>query len=153
MVASIALFFSVVALDNIIDFQSNWLCVQHVLSMDTTFQAPALMGRAITSPLIQRCAYYFIITWEMVTAIICWWGCYALLAKIKANHACFNEAKKIAFIGLFLGFFLYMIVFMIIGGEWFSMWQSATWNGQMKAGLFINLIMFIMIFLKIEKVQ
>jgi len=150
MVASIALFFSIVAFDNITDFKSNWAFVQHVMSMDTTFHESALMWRAITNPIIQRYAYYFIIFWEILTAITCWLGCFALLTKIKENDSCFNSSKKLAFIGLFFGFLLYMVGFVIVGGEWFSMWQSQTWNGQMKAGLFINLIMFVMIFLKVE---
>ena len=148
MVASIALFFSVVAFDNIIDFKSNFLFVQHVLSMDTTFHDPSLMTRAITNPLIHRYAYLLIIAFEMMTAIMCWMGCVALLSNIRHPASQFNKAQKIAFIGLFLGFLLYMVGFIIIGGEWFSMWQSIAWNGQMKAGLFINLIMFVMIFLQ-----
>lgn len=147
MLASIALFFTLVAFDNIIDFNSNWLFVQHVLSMDTTFHEPVLMQRAITNPIIQRYAYYAIIAWEILTALFCWIGCIALFAKIKERNNHFNEAKKIAYIGLFFGFALYMLGFIIIGGEWFSMWQSSTWNGQGKAGLFISLIMFVMIFL------
>lgn len=147
MVASIALFFSIVTFNNVLDFESNWLFVKHVLSMDTTYHSRALMWRAITNPFHQKYAYYFLIGWECLTAIICWVGCIVLMLKIKKNEATFNESKKIAFIGLFLGFLLYMVGFIIVGGEWFSMWQSTTWNGQMTAGLFINLIMFVMIFL------
>jgi len=58
MVVSIALFFSIVAADNILDFNSNFLFVQHVLSMDTTFRAPKLMWRSITNPIIHQYAYY-----------------------------------------------------------------------------------------------
>ncbi len=148
MVASIALFFSIVALNNIIDFNSNWLFVQHVLSMDTTFRASTLMARAITNSTIQKYIYYMLIFWETLTAIICWIGCVILLLKIKTSLHQFNASKKMAYIGLFFGFILYMVGFIIIGGEWFSMWQSSTWNGQTTAGLFIGLIMFVMIFLQ-----
>ncbi len=147
MVASIALFFTLVALDNIIDFQTNWLFVQHVLTMDTTFRDPVLMGRAITNLTFQRYAYYLIIAWEMITALLCWIGSLILLLNIKEKTSIFDESKKIAYLGLFFGFLLYMVGFIVVGGEWFSMWQSTIWNGQMKAGLFINLIMFVMIFL------
>jgi predicted small integral membrane protein len=119
-----------------------------VLSMDTTFDT-TLMWRSITSPVMQIATYYFIIAWEILTAIICWIGCFILLSKIKENNSRFNESKKIAFIGLFFGFLLYMVGFIIIGSEWFNMWQSRSWNGQMTAGLFISMIMFVMIFLKI----
>ena len=148
MVASIALFFSIVALNNVVDFNGNWLFIQHVLSMDTTFHDPNLMWRALTNPLAQRCIYISIIAWEFITAITCWAGVFILLSKIKEDANYFDEAKKTAFIGLFMGFLLYMIGFIVVGGEWFSMWQSSTWNGQMKAGLFISLIMFVMLFIK-----
>ncbi|MDX1901294.1 MAG: DUF2165 domain-containing protein [Gammaproteobacteria bacterium] len=148
MLASIALFFSIVAFDNIIDFESNWIYVQHVLSMDTTFHNPALMTRAITHPSIQKFVYYFIIAWQILTALFCWLGSFILLSKINMKDAQFNHARKIGLIGLFLGFLLYMVGFIIIGGEWFSMWQSAIYNGQMKAGLFVSLIIFVMIFHK-----
>lgn len=148
MVASIALFFSIVAIDNIIDFNSNWLFVKHVLSMDTTHHDPALMGRAITNPLLQKVFYSLIIFWEAITAIFCWIGVIWMLIYVKAESPTFNESKKWAFIGLFLGFILYMVGFIVIAGEWFSMWQSTTWNGQVTAGMFVSLIMFVMLFLK-----
>ena len=147
MVGSIALFFSLVALNNLIDFTSNFPAVEHVLSMDTTFHAPILMRRAITNPSIQLGAYYIIIAWELLTAIICWIGCVQLILNIKASDIQFNSSKTVAFIGLFLGFMLYMVGFIIIGSEWFCMWQSSTWNAQATAGLFVSLIMFVMIFL------
>jgi predicted small integral membrane protein len=56
-----------------------------------------------------------------------------------------------AFIGLFLGFILYMVGFIVVGGEWFSMWQSSTWNAQETAGLFASLIMLVMIFLGLSE--
>lgn len=148
MISTIALFFSLVSIDNMVDYNSNWLYVQHVLSMDTTFQSPSLMQRAILNPQFQQWIYWGIISWEIVVAFLCWLGCFALLKAIKKSDLEFNAAKNIAFIGLFLGFLLYMLGFIIIGGEWFSMWQSELWNGQTTAGLFASLILFIMIFIK-----
>lgn len=148
MVATIGLFFSIVAFNNIIDFKSNLPFVQHVLSMDTTFREAHLMQRAITNPITQTYAYYVIIGWEIFAALLCWVGSLKLFVNIKETPAFFNMAKKTAFFGLFLGFLLYMVGFIIVGGEWFSMWQSQHWNGQMKAGLFLSLILFIMLFLQ-----
>ena len=147
MVGTMALFFSLVAFDNLIDFTSNLPAVQHVLSMDTTFHAKILMRRAIISPSIQLGAYYVIIAWELLTAIICWIGCFRLLFNINTNDTEFNKSKTVAFIGLFLGFILYMVGFIIIGNEWFCMWQSPHWNAQTTAGLYVSMIMFVMIFL------
>lgn len=150
MVAVIALFFSLVGYNNIIDYHSNWLFVQHVLSMDTTFRAPMLLPRAISNPTTQAWAYHGIIAWEIFTALLCWLGALALLCKIKKPAAYFNAGKTLALLGLFCGFLLYMLGFIVIGGEWFTMWQSSSWNGQMKAGLFVSMIMFVLIFLQME---
>jgi predicted small integral membrane protein len=146
-VVSIAIFFSLVSFDNLIDFTSNLPAVQHVLSMDTTFHVPILMRRSITNPSIQLGAYYLIIAWELLTAISCWIGSFLILFNINASDIQFNNSKTVAFIGLFLGFLLYIVGFIVIGGEWFCMWQSHIWNAQPTAGLFVSLIMFVMIFL------
>ena len=149
LVGSIALFFSLVTFNNLVEFTSNLPAVQHVLSMDTTFHAPILMRRAITNPSIQLSTYYFITAWELLTALVCWIGCFRLLFNINESDAQFNRSKNLAFIGLFLGFLLYMVGFIVIGSEWFSMWQSPTWNAQPTAGLFVSLILFVMIFLAV----
>jgi predicted small integral membrane protein len=36
--------------------------------------------------------------------------------------------------------------FMVIGGEWFSMWQSPTWNGQQAAFRFYLTILAVLVF-------
>lgn len=147
LVGSIALFFSIVALGNITAFQDNWIFVQHVLSMDTTFKTPALMWRAIDNPSLQKLAYLFIIFWQLLTASICWIGGFKLIRNIKVDPKQFHCAKDIAFIGLFLGILLYLVGFIIIGGEWFAMWQSQHYNAQAAAGLFASLMMLVLIFL------
>jgi predicted small integral membrane protein len=35
--------------------------------------------------------------------------------------------------------------FMVVGGEWFSMWQSPTWNGQEAAFRFYMTILAVLI--------
>lgn len=37
--------------------------------------------------------------------------------------------------------------FMVVGGEWFMMWQSHTWNGQEAAFKFYMAILGLLIFL------
>jgi predicted small integral membrane protein len=146
-VATIALFFSVVAFDNFIDHETNLTFVQHVLSMDTTFHNPTLMRRAVTNINVQNFFYFLIIAWEMLTGVMCWIGALVMTKNIAESSTTFHESKSIAFIGLFFGVMLFMLGFIILGGEWFSMWQSPYWNGQNKAGLFISMIMFVLIFL------
>jgi predicted small integral membrane protein len=92
MVGSIALFFSLVVFNNIIDSNSNFLFVQHVLSMDTTFQDSTLMQRSITNPLLWQWAYYFIIGWEVLTAILCWYGNNKLSSYSRSSRSCHQWA-------------------------------------------------------------
>jgi predicted small integral membrane protein len=37
--------------------------------------------------------------------------------------------------------------FLVVGGEWFQMWQSKTWNGQEAAFRFVACIGLVLIFL------
>ncbi len=48
MVASLAAFALLAAYNNIVDYDSNFEFVRHVLSMDTTFPGNALKHRAVT---------------------------------------------------------------------------------------------------------
>ena len=74
MVLSVALFAFLVAFDNIYDYGicdygANFAFVRHVLSMDTTFLDPSLMGRAITDPMLWHLSYAAIILGEGLTGI------------------------------------------------------------------------------------
>ena len=53
MVAAIALFASLVAFGNLTDYNTNFVFVEHVLSMDTIFPFSTIKYRAITR--ILRC--------------------------------------------------------------------------------------------------
>lgn len=145
---TIALFFTLVAFDNVMDYPANQQLVIHVLSMDTTFKDPQIMKHAVTDARVQQWAYNLIIGWEAFTALIIWLGIGILIKHRKLPS--FNTAKKIGVLGLFLGFLLYMLGFIEIGGEWFAMWQSTARNGQATAGMFVSFILLTMIFLVIE---
>ena len=64
MVGSLALFAGLVTFDNLIDYETNYAFVRHVLSMDTTLPGNALMHRSIASPSLWRAAYALIIAGE-----------------------------------------------------------------------------------------
>jgi predicted small integral membrane protein len=146
MVAAIALFVSIVAFGNITDYGTNFAFVQHVLSMDTIFERSTIRYRAITSPVLHHMAYAVIIAAEALTALLCWAGAYALARKLNAEAAEFNRAKAFAVAGLTLGFLLWQVGFMTIGGEWFGMWQSQSWDGVPSAFRFVMVIMAVLIF-------
>ena len=84
MVASIAAFATLVAFGNITDYGTNFVFVEHVLSMDSVFPNSTITYRAITSPALHHAAYWLIIAAEAGTAAMCWIGAFALL---RARHA------------------------------------------------------------------
>src|SRR5436190_11704654 len=136
-VASIALFASLVAFGNLTDYQTNFVFVQHVLSMDSIYPFSTIKYRAITSPSLQHAAYAAIIAAEAGTALLCWVGTAALLRQWKGDALAFNRAKTPAVLGLMLGFLLWQVGFVAIGGEWYGMWQSQQWNGVPSAFRFV----------------
>lgn len=150
LVAIIAAFFSLVAFGNLTDYDSNWQFVQHVLAMDTIFPDSTLRWRAIEDPSLQTVAYWMIIAWEAVTAVVLWVGVARLLGASRSVSA-FASARSTAVIGLALGFTLYAFGFVVVGGEWFAMWQSEDWNGQTSAFGFLTMIGVVLIVLLIPE--
>lgn len=145
LVAAMAFFFTLVAFGNLTDYNSNWQFVQHVLSMDTTFPDSDLHWRAVTDPTVQTIGYWLIIATEIAIAVILWLGSVRLLAAVRTDA--FGRARNAAVVGLTLGLLLYAVGFVAVGGEWFAMWQSQTWNGQQKAFDFIAMIGAVLIVL------
>lgn len=127
-VASFALWASLVALGNLLDYPTNFEFVRHVLSMDTTFAQNRLMGRALLHPALHHVAYGIIIATELTVAILCWWGAIRMF-RARRDSKAFPKATEIAAAGYLLAIILWFVGFMTIGGEWFAMWQSPTWNG------------------------
>jgi len=146
MVASIALFASLVTFGNLTDYNVNYTFVQHVLSMDTIFPFSTIGYRAIASGALHHAAYAAIIAAEAITALLCWIGAGLLARHIRADAGVFNRAKTFSIAGLTLGFLLWQLGFMTIGGEWFGMWQSKDWNGVPSAFRFVMVIMAVLIF-------
>lgn len=133
LVAGLALLHALVVFNNVTDFSSNYEFVRHVLAMDTTFPGNHGMWRALTSPLANRAFYFSIIAWEIVITILLGWGVVRLLRALTLPRDVFHAAKRIPMLGLTCSMLLWLVAFLSIGGEWFLMWQSHTWNGQQEA--------------------
>ena len=144
---ALAAFATLVAFNNITDYDSNFAFVKHVLSMDTLFPDNAAMYRAITTPSLWHAAYALIILGEAFTALLLARGALSLWRARHASGADFNRAKAGAITGLTLGFLVWFFGFMVVGGEWFLMWQSQQWNGQEAAFKFYMAILGVLIFL------
>ena len=119
-----------VLMGNLMDYDSNYQFVKHVLSMDTTFEGNALMWRAITIPWMWTVGYIGIILAEAVFAALGLIGGIKLFLRRDADAATFNRAKSWGYGAYGVGFLIWFIGFIVIGSEWFAMWQSSTWNGK-----------------------
>src|SRR4051794_37668481 len=104
MVGCLAIWASLVALDNLIDYDSNFEFVQHVLNMDTTFPGNALMYRRVTSPALWEAAYAVIILGEGLTAATLASAAVVLVRHVRAPVVCFNHSKRFVVIGVGVGF-------------------------------------------------
>ena len=130
LVFGVAFFYLFVVLNNTTDYNSNYQFVRHVLMMDSTFPGNRGMWRAINSPVMHTAFYLSIIAWETLTMILCWAGAIKLAGALRAKAETFNAAKRVAIAGLALSLLMWLVAFLSVGGEWFLMWQSRTWNGQ-----------------------
>jgi predicted small integral membrane protein len=130
LLAAVALFYTLVVFNNLTDPDSNYQFVRHVLSMDSTFPGNHGMGRAFALPAEHVVFFVSIIAWEMVTMLLLWWGVVTLARSLRLAPSTFQAAKRIPVIALTLSMLMWLVAFLSVGGEWFLMWQSHTWNGQ-----------------------
>lgn len=147
VVAAMAIFATLVGFGNMTDYGSNFAFVRHVLLMDTIFPASTIGYRAISAPALHHAAYIVIIALETLTAIFCWVGAWQLLKHVRAPASTFNRNKAWAVCGLTLGFLVWQVGFMSVGGEWFGMWMSDTWNGVPSAFRFSVIFILVLIYL------
>lgn len=146
LVAAIALHASLVVFGNVTDYTINFTFVQHVMSMDTILPNSTIGYRAIATPVLHHAAYAVIIAAELLTAVLCWIGAVRLLGALRVSGAAFNSAKPFAVAGLLVGLLTWQVGFIAIGGEWFGMWMSQTWNGVPSAFRLVMIILGTMIF-------
>ncbi|MEX2525053.1 MAG: DUF2165 domain-containing protein [Gammaproteobacteria bacterium] len=146
LVACAALFATLVVFNNVTDYDSNFEFVRHVLSMDTTFPDNNGMWRRIESPLLHHFAYVFIILTEFAIALLGWIAVWRMW-RTRADAVAFRQAKVPAVWSLSIGILLWFGGFIAVGGEWFLMWQSDTWNAQEAAARFTIIYTMILIYL------
>ena len=146
LVAGIGCLALLVAINNVLDYESNFRFVQHVMSMDTVYPENALKYRAIDEPALHTLFYVIIICSEFATAMFCLVGAVRLLQQVGSDAQIFNRSKSLSILGLTVGFALWCFGFMVVGGEWFCMWQSPEWNGQESAFRFVACILLVLIY-------
>jgi predicted small integral membrane protein len=133
LLASVAFIYTLIALNNVTDYDSNYQFVRHVLAMDTTFPGNRLMWRAITNPDVHTAFYWVIIGWEIVAGVLCWWAFARMIRLLRAPAAIFARGKGLAVAALTVGLLLWFVAFLGVGAQWFLMWQSSRWSGGQDA--------------------
>jgi len=130
LVFAVALFYTFVVFNNLTDYNTNYQFVRHVLMMDSSAPGNLGMWRALNRPAWHTAFYVGIITWESVVMALCWFGGWRLARAFSAPAAAFDQAKRVSIAALTLALLMWLVAFLSVGGEWFLMWQSKTWNGQ-----------------------
>ena len=115
----VALFYTLVVFNNVTHYNSNYQFIRHVLMMDSTFPGNAGMWRAVNSPAIHIMFYIFVIAWETLTMVLCWFGGVRLVRSVRAPAAAFDHAKRPAIAALTLGMFMWLVAFLSIGANGF----------------------------------
>jgi predicted small integral membrane protein len=132
VVACVASYFSLIAFNNVTDFETNHGLVKAVLNMEGV-KTQNLLWRAIESPALVKAAYLIIIATEVVIAILAW---FSVILKLLGRGA-----KPFGMVALALAFTLFMFGFVVIGGEWFYMWQNPVVSGLVSKATILALLM------------
>ncbi len=146
LVAGAGFLFLLVGVNNLIDYQTNFDVVKHILAMDMIPPGP-FAGRSIAASFLHHAFYLGIIGIELSGGLATMIGALRLWRARNAAAKEFNREKSLAVCGLASVLGLYFIGFATIGGEWYQMWRAGEYNMQEPAFRFIGSIGLIMIFL------
>jgi predicted small integral membrane protein len=130
LVIAVAFFHTLVVFNNLNDYNTNYQFARHVLMMDSTVPGNHGMWRALQSPEWHTAFYIGIICWESMVMLLCWVGSWQMLRHRGGRGTTFEQSKRVAIAALTLSLLMWLVAFLSVGGEWFLMWQSRTWNGE-----------------------
>src|SRR5438874_2193109 len=99
-VAAIGLLSFLIVTNNTTDYFTNYVFVEHVMKMDTTFPSSNVHYRSIDSPFVFHAGYCLIILMEAVMCFCCLKGTLQLFRNIKNNAAAFHASKNWAVAGI-----------------------------------------------------
>ena len=150
-VAAIAVMSLLIVIGNTTDYFTNYQFVEHVMKMDTIFPGGTIHYRSINSVFLFHALYILIIALEAAMAFCCVKGSWILFKNLRSNAASFHAAKNWAVAGLIIAIGIWFLGFEVIGGEWFAMWQSRTWNGLAGAERIISFLMLVLILLHFKE--
>lgn len=148
VITCLALYTTFIFAGNLMDYNSNYQFVKHVLAMDTTFPHNHLMWRSITNHTADNLAYWGVIAAEGTVAALGWIASGLMCRRFRQSAERFNGAKTLGFYAFMLAIAIWFIGFLCIGSEWFAMWQSSTWNGKQTAMDIVEIVgVFLLIYM------
>jgi len=150
-VLAIGIMALIIVIGNTTDYYSNYYFVEHVMKMDTIFPASSLHYRNINNPILFHAGYIFLILMQAIMCFCCMRGSWLLFKNIKSDAITFHAAKNWAVAGLIIGIIIWFLGFEVVGGEWFAMWQSSTWNGLGSAERIVNFLFLTLILLHFKE--
>lgn len=129
LVLGLGLFMALAALNNLTTLGDSMFsansAVTFAAGMQETGQHPALMWRAIDSPILIWLAVIGIIVTEAIAGALCIWGAFKMWSA-RATSELFNASKNTAILGLTLIAVFYLLAFQVLVGEWFMVWQTGA---------------------------
>lgn len=132
LAALLAAYGLLVSFTNLSDYGANFEFVRMVAGMSDTFGA-LKSGRGLERPVLLHGMYVLIIAAEAGSGLLCARGAWQMWRARHAPAILFEAGKSTAVRGVLLGLALWFGGFVVVGGEWFMMWQSKTWNAQATA--------------------
>jgi len=150
---ALGFYYALVVFNNTNDYNSNLTFVRHVLLMDTTFPGNHGMWRAIHSPAIPLLFFISIVCWETLTGVLLGLGGFRLITNLRTSAATFNGAKKLGVVALTLSLLMWLVAFLSVGNEWFLMWQSKVWTGEVLAQHMFAVVGILLLYLVMPDVE
>ena len=150
-VAAIALMSLLIVIGNTTDYITNYQFVEHVMKMDTIFPGSHLYYRHINNTFVLNAGYILIITLQAIMACCCIKGSWLLFKNLRSDAVLFHESKNWAVAGITIGIITWFLGFEVMGGEWFAMWQSHSWNGLGAAERIVSFLVLVLILLHFKE--
>lgn len=129
LVSSIGIMAVLIVIGNTTDYYTNYYFVVHVMKMDTIFPNSQVHYRAVNQPYLFHTGYILLIVLEAFMAFSCIKASFQMFQSIRKSAVQFHQSKKWGVAGIGIGLVIWFLGFEVIGGEWFAMWQSSSWNG------------------------
>ena len=103
--------------------------------------ADAIGWRAITDETVHKVFYSLIIFAEVFAGIFFCVGSLLMFRRFMCGQGMYTLGKSMVLLGGVVATAVWYFGFCSVGSEWFAMWTSKEWNGQMKAYAFSTFIL------------